>query len=64
MYMTRTSTGMEALEPRMTKVCVTRISTFLKPSTAASAAAAQSRFVGNAALGTRPNDVRLLGDVR
>ena len=44
--------GSDALDPRMTKLCVTGISTLLEPSTAASATTEFARFLGNATLGT------------
>ena len=42
-----TCAGLQAFEPRVTIVCVAGISTFLEPSTTASATTEQARFLDN-----------------
>ena len=47
-----TFAGLEAIEPRVLKVRVTDIATFLEPSTAASTTTGVARFLVGATLGT------------
>ena len=47
----RTFAGLDAFDPRVTKVCVTGISTLLEPNTAASATTEFAGFLDRAALG-------------
>ena len=54
--------GLNALVPRVTKVCVTRTSAVSKPRTAAGATADFARFLSNAALGTHGTDGRRCRD--